>query len=95
MYWLRYDTMCSTGKIMSLVWPSCRFTPLTLRCRPRFCGSPASSAVTSHGPSGLKVSQDLPRSHCEEYSNWNSRSETSWLIAYPAITFPAASGPSR
>lgn len=40
-------------------------------------GAPISSAVTSQGPSGLKVSQGLPRGHWDEYSNWNSRSETS------------------
>lgn len=84
-----------TGKIMSRVWPCWRLTPLTASRSPRSCGSAISSAVTSHGPSGLKVSQDLPRSHCDEYSSWNSRSETSWLTAYPAMTSDASSGPAR
>jgi len=43
-----------------------------------FCGSPTSSAVTSQGPMGPKVSQPLPLSHWPppRYS-WYWRSETS------------------
>jgi len=39
------------------------------------------AAVTSHGPSGLNVSQFLPLSHWPPRSIWNSRSETSWATA--------------
>ena len=81
MNWLRYQTRWSTPKIMSAVVPSCRGSPLTQSRRPSACGSATSSAVTIHGPSGLNVSQFLPLSHCPPRSIWNSRSETSLLIA--------------
>lgn len=78
---LRYRTTWATGKIWSAVVPSCRFSPFTHSRSPRACGSGTSSAVTSHGPSGLNVSQFLPLSHCPPRSNWNSRSETSCATA--------------
>jgi hypothetical protein len=39
--------------------------------------SPISSGVTSHGPTGLKVSADLPLDHCPPRSVWKARSLTS------------------
>ena len=41
------------------------------------CGSPISSAVTSHGPIGQNVSSDLPRTHWPS-PNWMSRADTSF-----------------
>jgi hypothetical protein len=62
---------------MSLVWPCCRRSRLTVVQSPRPCGSAISSAVTSHGPIGAKVSALLPLVVPPPCSIWNSRSETS------------------
>ena len=45
--------------IMSRVFASCFDTPLTHSWLRKACGSATSSAVTIHGPSGVKVSKDL------------------------------------
>lgn len=83
MNWLRYRTTSPTGKIWSAVLPSCLSSPLTHSFTSRPCGSGTSSAVTSHGPSGVKVSQFLPLSQVPPRSIWNSRSETSLTSRYP------------
>src|ERR1700758_591844 len=60
----QYQTRCSTPKIMVRVEPFCRLSPLTVSHMSSFCGSLISSLVTSHGPSGPKVSEPLPLVHC-------------------------------
>ena len=77
MNWLRYHTTCAAEKIMSAVLPSCMVSPLTLSDSDSACTSSISSGVTSHGPSGLNVSHDLPLTHWPPRSSWNSRSDTS------------------
>ena len=52
------------SKIKSLVLASWRSSPLTQQCTSVSWPS-ISSALTSHGPIGQKVSKDLPSSHCE------------------------------
>ena len=84
MNWLTYRTTSATGKIWSAVVPSCFSSPLTHSLSASACGSGTSSAVTSHGPSGLNVSQFLPLSQVPPRSIWNSRSDTSCATAYPA-----------
>ena len=75
----QYQTMCATPKIIVLVLPRWRCSPLTSSHMSRFCGSLISSLVTNHGPIGPKVSQPLPLFHWPpERSIWNSRSETSF-----------------
>jgi hypothetical protein len=81
MNWLTYQTMCATEKIMSEVRSFCMRSPSTSSHMPIVCGSGTSSVVTSHGPSGLNVSHDLPLSHCPPRSSWNSRSDTSFDTA--------------
>jgi hypothetical protein len=44
------------------------------------CTFSISSVVTSHGPSGPKVSQPLPLSQVPPRSSWNSRSLTSLMV---------------
>ena len=66
----------ATGKIISLVRADCIGSPETSVRIPRSCGSGISSAVTSAGPSGAKLSQDLPMK-CWPRSPWKSRAETS------------------
>ena len=51
------------SKIRSVVFASWRSSPLTQH-RTRVSSPSSSSAVTTHGPMGQKVSNDLPRSHC-------------------------------
>ncbi len=63
VYWDRCQIRYATSKIMSAVLESWRGSPLTQERSRSACGSPISSAVTSHGPSGLNVSQDLPLDH--------------------------------
>ena len=86
MNWLRYQTMCATVKIMSAVravLPRIAVDPEPQRRAA--ADPPPRPAVTSYGPSGLKVSQLLPLSHWPPRSSWNSRSETSWETTYPAM----------
>ena len=73
----QYQTMCATPKIMVLVLPLWRFSPLTSSHMSSFCTSLISSVVTSQGPSGPKVSQPLPLVHWPPRSIWKLRSETS------------------
>jgi DNA-binding transcriptional LysR family regulator len=73
----RYDTICGTLKIMVAVEPVWQRLPLTSRYMLSLCTSPTSSDVTSHGPSGPKVSCDLPLVHWPPRSIWKKRSETS------------------
>jgi len=56
-------------KIISDVEPVWRRTLLTSNHSPRLRTSSISSGVTSQGPAGLKVSQDLPLDHCPFLSN--------------------------
>ena len=77
MNWLRYRMMNGTEKISDFVDPSCIRRPLTSSQRCNLSTAGISSGVTSHGPSGLNVSQDLPLSHWPPRSSWNSRSLTS------------------
>ncbi len=92
---LMYATASPTGKIWSAVVPSWRSTPLTESRTVRACGSGISSAVTSHGPSGLKVSQFFPLSQVPPRSIWYSRSETSCAIVYPATCASPSSAVRR
>src|SRR5690606_18738103 len=73
----QYQTMYGTLKIIVLVEPSCRVSPLTVSFIFRFCVSLISSRVTSHGPMGPKLSQPLPFIHWPERLAWKTRSETS------------------
>src|SRR5689334_17842068 len=75
----QYHTRCSQPKIMVLVEPRWRFSPLTSSHIDRFCGSLTSSLVTNQGPIGPKLSQPLPLFHWPpERSIWNTRSDTSF-----------------
>ncbi|MDP9695394.1 UNVERIFIED_ORG: hypothetical protein J2X79_002971 [Arthrobacter globiformis] len=49
----RCQMMCATEKIMSEVFESCLVSPFTADRSLNCCGSPASAAGTSAGPSGL------------------------------------------
>jgi hypothetical protein len=62
---------------MVAVLPVWRRSPLTSSHMPSFCGSAISSFVTSHGPTGPKVSCDLPLSQVPPRSSWKLRSVTS------------------
>ncbi len=64
-------------KIMVEVDPVWRRWPLTSSHIDSFCTSGISSLVTSHGPTGPKVSCDLPLVHWPRRSIWKLRSETS------------------
>ena len=57
--------------------PVCRRVPFTSSHMSSFCGSATSSAVTSHGPTGQKLSQLLPLVQVGPCSICHSRSETS------------------
>ena len=69
----------ATVKIIVLVLPLCMRLPLTSSHIARFCTSGTSSRVTSHGPVGPKVSQDLPLVHCPVSWVWKCRSDTSLM----------------
>src|SRR5215813_13271860 len=69
----QYQTRCLQSKIMVLVLPRWRFSPLTSSHMSRRCGSLISSLVTSQGPSGPKVSELLPLIHCPASSTSQSR----------------------
>src|SRR6185437_8002130 len=73
----RYDTIFLTPKIMVAVDPVWQRSPLTSAHIDSFCTSAISSLVTTHWPSGPKVSCDLPLVHCPRRSIWKKRSETS------------------
>jgi hypothetical protein len=73
----QYHTMWAAPKIIVLVEPFCRLSPLTVSHMSSFCGFGISSLVTSHGPIGPNVSALLPLVHWPERSIWNARSETS------------------
>jgi hypothetical protein len=64
-------------KIIVEVDPVWRRLPLTSSHSDSFCTSAISSLVTSHGPSGPKVSCDLPLVHWPKRSIWKLRSDTS------------------
>ena len=87
--------MWLTPKIISAVVESCIRSPLTSRRIARLPTSPASSGVTSHGPSGLNVANDLPLTHCPPRSFWKCRSETSLATANPAMQELAAASSAR
>src|SRR5207247_2339948 len=83
--WDRCQIRCATPKIMSAVVESWRGDPLTHDRRPSACGS-TDEAGTSHGPSGLNVSQHLPFDHWPPAivgSIWKSRSRTSLEYGHP------------
>jgi len=63
---------------MFAVLPSWRRSPLTVVQRARACGSGTSSTVTSHGPTGPKVSALLPLVVVPPRSIWKARSDTSF-----------------
>ena len=60
---LRNSMIRGTSKIMSEVVQSCSVTPLMWVAIFRLLGFLISSVVTSTGPSGQKVSKNLPRHH--------------------------------
>ena len=62
---LRNAMSVGTSKIMSEVVQSCTTSPLSTVRIVRSLGFGMSSFVTSAGPSGQNVSNDLPRFHCE------------------------------
>src|SRR6186997_1235560 len=62
-YCEHHQTISATPKIMVLVLPFWRYSPLTLSQILRFCGSLSSSLVTTQGPIGPNVSQPLPLVH--------------------------------
>ena len=68
-------------KIIVLVLPVWRRSPLTSRDIARSWTSSISSRVASHGPSGPNVSAHLPFIHCPPRSAWNTRSEMSLQMA--------------
>ena len=68
--------IAATPKYMSAVVARCMTSSLTRHSMASACGSGSSSAVTSAGPIGQKVSSDLPRVHWPS-PNWRSRAETS------------------
>src|SRR5215470_428637 len=80
MQYEMYDTSFATLKIIVLVFPVCMRFPFRSSHMARPCGSRISSLVTSHGPSGAKVSKLLPLSHVWPRSSCHSRSETSLQI---------------
>ena len=63
---------------MVLVLPVCMRSPFRSSQRSSACGSGTSSAVTSQGPTGPKVSHPLPLSQVPLRSNWYSRSDKSF-----------------
>src|SRR5206468_158452 len=70
----------STGKIMSLVEPDCRSTPLT---SPSTLTAFGSRSVAMHGPMGQNVSKPLARSvRC-------SRLRTSWAVMSLSAVYPS------
>lgn len=83
------------SKIIVLVLPVCRRTPLTSSHMSRARTSSISSVVASHGPAGLNVSADLPLAHCPPRSSWKERSLTSLTTTYPAMASRASSTESR
>src|SRR6266478_8325749 len=68
----------STGKIILLVLLDCRTFPPTRMVMLSACGFGISSAVTSTGPMGQKVSRDLPLNHWV-WRFWRSRAVTSLM----------------
>ena len=56
-------TISPTLKTIAPVLPVWRRRPLTSSHRSRLPGSATASAVTSQGPAGLNVSNDLPLNH--------------------------------
>src|ERR1700693_5828083 len=74
----QYATICATEKIIVVVEPSWTRLPLTSSHMESFCGSPTSSAVTSHGPTGPNVGNPLPLSQVPPRSCCQLRSETSF-----------------
>ena len=79
MPWDSTSMHWATGKIILEVWLDCRNCPFTLKEMARACGSGSSSAVTSTGPIGQKVSSDLPLNHCW-WRFCRSRAVTSLMI---------------
>src|SRR6185312_1491648 len=77
-------------KIMVEVDPVWRRLPLTSSHIDSFWTSGISSLVTSHGPSGPKVSCDLPLVHWPSRSIWKLRSETSLQTQEPAMWWRAS-----
>src|ERR1700748_1124989 len=61
---------CAMVKIMVGVEPVWQRLPLTSSHIDSFCTLGTSSLVTSHGPTGPKVSCDLPLVHCPPRSVW-------------------------
>ena len=87
---VRYSIMAAQPKIKSAVVESWRSSSLTQVRMLRAPGSPSSSPVTSSGPHGAWVSNDLPMvkvgvRHCQ------SRALTSLITVYPATTSCARS----
>src|SRR5581483_268726 len=59
----RLSMIVGMSKIMSRVLPSCITSPLTRQMSRTCCGSGSALLCTIHGPSGQKVSRDLPLYH--------------------------------
>ena len=68
-----YSMRKGIGKIRSLVRPSWRRSPSTVQETPTSVGS---NSVSTHGPTGQKVSKPLPRVHWPS-DFWMSRAVTS------------------
>ena len=61
--WVMYAIRSATPKTMFAVVESCIGSPLRIARIESACGSGTSSRGTSRGPTGQKVSGDLPRVH--------------------------------
>jgi hypothetical protein len=81
--WLEPVTSAATLKIILPVVPCWRRSPLTVVHTSRAWGSPTSSAVTSQGPTGPKVSALLPLVVVPPCSIWKARSDTSSTMQKP------------
>src|SRR5947207_2043539 len=68
----RTATHSSTGKIIFEVWLDCRVSPFTRSAIASAWGSGISSAVTSAGPIGQKVSRDFPLNQDRKSTRLNS-----------------------
>ena len=83
---LMYDNKSGIEKIISLVRPRCRSTPLT---RPITSSVLQSRPFTTRGPTGQKVSKPLARAHCPSVF-WRSRAVTSLTHTNPPMPASAS-----
>ena len=63
--WLMKLTILAQENTISFVDEFCRSSPLTVQPMARAFGSRISSVVTSQGPQGENVSNDLADTHCD------------------------------